>query len=144
MPLGCVIAGANRHDSPLLRPTLEKLGRFGVYLSDQITVHLDAGYDSNETRALLEELGCEWVIRAIAGRCPGGDRGADEILAQPRLQETTDLHRTPCPGDRGIRRPGKRDHHPPSAHPASLDHLSLEHQPYPTTLTSIRAISRTN
>ena len=62
IPLGCVVAGANRHDSPLLRPTFEKLGRFGLALPDQITVHLDAGYDSSKTRSLLTELGCEWVI----------------------------------------------------------------------------------
>lgn len=62
IPIGCVIAGANRNDSPLLRPTLEKLGRFGVYLPEQITVHLDAGYDSAKTRELLEILGCDHVI----------------------------------------------------------------------------------
>lgn len=62
IPLGCVIIGANRHDSPLLRPTLEKLGRFEFHLPEQITVHLDAGYDSNKTRNLLTELGCDWVI----------------------------------------------------------------------------------
>lgn len=62
IPIGCVIAGANRNDSPLLHPTLEKLGRFGVYLPEQITVHLDAGYDSGKTRELLEILGCDHVI----------------------------------------------------------------------------------
>ena len=47
IPLGCVVAPANRHDSPLLRPTLAKLARFdqglGVGLPERITVHLDAG-----------------------------------------------------------------------------------------------------
>jgi hypothetical protein len=66
IPLGCVIAPANRHDSPLLRPTLERLARFdeglGVGLPDQITVHLDAGDDSTKTRDLLTELGCDGVI----------------------------------------------------------------------------------
>ncbi|MGH3413352.1 MAG: IS5 family transposase [Marmoricola sp.] len=66
IPLGCVIAPANRHDSPFLRPTLEKLARFehrfGVGLPEQITVHLDAGYDSRKTRDLLGELGCRGVI----------------------------------------------------------------------------------
>ncbi len=62
IPLGCVSAPANRHDSPLLRPTLEKLARFGLALPEQITVHLDAGYDSAVTRALLDELGCHGVI----------------------------------------------------------------------------------
>ncbi len=66
IPLGCVVAGANRHDSPLLRPTLEKLGRFehwfGMGLPEEITVHLDAGYDSATTRELIAELGCQAVI----------------------------------------------------------------------------------
>jgi transposase len=66
IPLGCVVAPANRHDSPLLRPTLETLGRFelrfGLGLPDDITVHLDAGYDSSKTRELLDEFGCHGVI----------------------------------------------------------------------------------
>lgn len=66
IPLGCVTAAANCHDSPLLRPTLETLGRFelcfGTGLPEQITVHLDAGYDSTKTRSLLSELGCNGVI----------------------------------------------------------------------------------
>lgn len=84
IPLGCVVAGSNRHDSPLLRPTLEKLGRFGLALPDQITVHLDVGYDSSKTRSLLTELGCEWVISQkggpVAGRGPVGG-GMDELVA---------------------------------------------------------------
>lgn len=62
IPLGCVVAAANRHDSPLLGPTLDKLARFGFDLPEQITVHLDAGYDSGKTRDLLDTLGCDWVI----------------------------------------------------------------------------------
>ncbi|MFT4187326.1 MAG: IS5 family transposase, partial [Aeromicrobium sp.] len=66
IPIGCVTTGANRHDSPSLRPTLETPARFdqglGFGLPDQITVHLDAGYDSAKTRELLDELGCDGVI----------------------------------------------------------------------------------
>jgi transposase len=62
IPLGTVVAAANRHDSPLLRPTLETLCRFGFELPERITVHLDAGYDSQNTRQLLDELGCAAVI----------------------------------------------------------------------------------
>jgi len=66
IPLGCVVAPANRNDSPLLRPTLAKLARFhqglGVRLPEEITVHLDAGYDNAKTRDLLHELGCHDVI----------------------------------------------------------------------------------
>ena len=62
IPLGCVVASANRNDSPLLGPTLEKLSRFGFNLPEQITVHLDAGYDSGKTRDLLDSLGCDGII----------------------------------------------------------------------------------
>jgi hypothetical protein len=61
IPLGTVVAAANRHDSPLLRPTLEKLNRFAE-LPEKITVHLDAGYDSRTTWELLDEFGCEGQI----------------------------------------------------------------------------------
>jgi transposase len=54
IPLGRILAGANRHDSPLLAPTLDRLHDLGP-LPDNITVHLDAGYDSEATRALLAE-----------------------------------------------------------------------------------------
>lgn len=63
IPLGCVVAGANRHDSPLLRPTLERLARFGFDLPDDMRIHLDAGYDSNTTRELLDELGFDGHIQ---------------------------------------------------------------------------------
>jgi transposase len=63
IPLGCVVTGANRHDSPLLRPTLERLARFGFDLPDTMRIHLDAGYDSNVTRELLDELGFDGHIQ---------------------------------------------------------------------------------
>jgi hypothetical protein len=44
-----VLAPANRHDSPLLAPTLDKLDDIGP-LPDEITIHLDAGYDSQKSR----------------------------------------------------------------------------------------------
>jgi transposase len=52
IPLGRVLAGANRHDSPLLAPTLDKLNNLDP-LPDNITVHLDSGYDSDKTRTEL-------------------------------------------------------------------------------------------
>lgn len=42
IPLGRALAGANRHDSPLLAPTLDTLADLGP-LPDDIVVHLDAG-----------------------------------------------------------------------------------------------------
>ena len=56
IPLGRVLAPANRHDSPLLASTLDKLGEIGP-LPDDITVHLDAGCDSQKTRDELDGRG---------------------------------------------------------------------------------------
>ena len=52
IPIGRVLAAANCHYSPLLAPTLDLLEGLGL-LPDGITVHLDAGYDSDKTRAEL-------------------------------------------------------------------------------------------
>ena len=57
IPLGIVAAGANRHDSPLLAPTLAAATtQVGPHWPDHVTVHLDAGYDSGITRTLLDGL----------------------------------------------------------------------------------------
>ncbi|MFB7506091.1 IS5 family transposase [Streptomyces broussonetiae] len=54
IPLGRVLAGANRHNSPLLAPTLDRLNGLGP-LPEDVTVHPDAGYGSDRTRTLLHE-----------------------------------------------------------------------------------------
>ncbi len=55
VPLRIVSASANRHDSPLLGPTLEAAkAQVGALLEH---VNLDRGYDSAKTRALLAESG---------------------------------------------------------------------------------------
>ena len=53
IPLGLVAAGANRHDSPLLAPTLQAAITQVGAMPEQVTVHLDRGYDSAATRTLL-------------------------------------------------------------------------------------------
>jgi transposase len=57
VPLGIVSAGANRHDSPLLEPTLQAAKTQVGAMPEQVNVNLDRGYDSDKTRALLDELG---------------------------------------------------------------------------------------
>ncbi len=69
IPLGRVLAGANRHDSPLLAPTLDRLSDLGP-LPEDITVHLDAGYDSDKTRALLDERGLHCQIARKGEKAP--------------------------------------------------------------------------
>ena len=69
IPLGRVLASANRHDSPLPAPTLDRLDDLGP-LPDDITVHLDAGYDSDKTRVLLNERGLRGRIAHKGEKAP--------------------------------------------------------------------------
>jgi transposase len=69
IPLGRVLAGANRHDSPLLAPTLNHLDDLGP-LPAHITVHLDSGYDSGKTRDLLAEHGMHAEIAHKGDKAP--------------------------------------------------------------------------
>jgi transposase len=62
IPLGAVSAPANRHDSPLLVPTLEAVSEALGGLPEGTSVHLDRGYDSRLTRERLEGLGLRWEI----------------------------------------------------------------------------------
>ncbi|MET7420891.1 IS5 family transposase [Dactylosporangium sp. NPDC005555] len=58
IPLGIVSATANRHDAPLLRDTFEACSsQLRHCWPEQITAHLDRGYDSKRSRDLLNELG---------------------------------------------------------------------------------------
>jgi len=69
IPLGRVLAPASRHDSPLLVATLDKLGGIGP-LPDDITVHLDAGYDSQKTRDELDARGMTAEIAHKGDKAP--------------------------------------------------------------------------
>ena len=63
VPLGVLAAGASRHESPLLGPTLDAAeGKAGVEIGEGANVHLDQAYDSHKTRGLLEERGLVGVI----------------------------------------------------------------------------------
>ncbi|MDX3078653.1 IS5 family transposase [Streptomyces sp. MI02-7b] len=57
VPLGIVSDGANRHDSPLLGPTLEAAKAQVGTMPTTVNVNLDRGYDSAKSRALVTELG---------------------------------------------------------------------------------------
>ncbi len=61
IPLHVVSAGANRHDAPLLGPTLAGLEKLDG-LPDDVIVHLDRGYAGKPTRALLDALGFDGAI----------------------------------------------------------------------------------
>jgi transposase len=69
VPLGRVIAPANRHDAPLLAPTLDLLKNLGP-LPEDVTVHLDAGYDSAPARQELADRGLRGEIAHKGEKAP--------------------------------------------------------------------------
>ncbi len=69
IPLDRVLAAANRHDSPLLAPTLDKLDELGPLPGD-VTVHLDAGYYSQATRDELAARGMTGQIAHKGEKAP--------------------------------------------------------------------------
>lgn len=85
IPLGRVLAGANRHDSPLLAPTLDKLDDLGP-LPDVITVNLDAGYDSQNTR---DELTSRNLTGRIAHK---GDKAPIQASRRWHVERTNAWH----------------------------------------------------
>jgi transposase len=85
IPLDRVLAPANRHDSPLLAPTLDKLAEIGP-LPDDITVHLDAGYDSGKTR---EELKSRSLNGEIAHK---GDKAPIQAGQRWHVERTNSWH----------------------------------------------------
>lgn len=70
IPLGWVTDGANRHDIPMLEPTLQSIASRHL-LVDIETIHLDRGYDANTVRATLSSLGLNDAV--IAKRRRTGD-----------------------------------------------------------------------
>jgi len=85
IPLGRVLAGANRHDSPLLAPTLNKLDDLGP-LPEDITVHLDSGYDSGKTR---EELASRGLHGQIAHK---GEKAPIQASQRWQVERTNSWH----------------------------------------------------
>lgn len=69
IPIGWAAAGANRHDSILLEPTLRDIASRGL-LPDLGTLHLDRGYDSPATLQRATDLGIRDILCAKK-RAPG-------------------------------------------------------------------------
>ena len=69
IPIGWAIDGANRHDIPLLGPTLDAVTDRGLDL-DIETLHLDRGYDANTVRTDLASRNIDDTIIARKRR-PG-------------------------------------------------------------------------
>ena len=77
IPLGIASAPANRHDSPLLAPTLQAAAdQLDSKLPGERACHLDAGYDSRPTRQTLSELGFDGQIAHKGTPAPSRPHGA--------------------------------------------------------------------
>ncbi len=55
IPLGLAAAGANRHDSKLLEPTIQAAKQQVGALLEHATVHLDSAYDGKPSRQILDD-----------------------------------------------------------------------------------------
>jgi transposase len=89
IPLGAVSAPANRHDSPLLAPTLDALEALGLP-PEPVSVHLDRGYDSSLTRRLLEDRG---LVGEISEKGKPSPLGATKRWVVERTNSWTNAHK---------------------------------------------------
>ena len=89
LPLDAIAAPANRHDSPLLEPTLDTLARLEP-LPDSIIVHLDRGYDSAVTR---ERLAARGLLAEIAEKGKPAPLTAGKRWVVERTNAWTNAHK---------------------------------------------------
>jgi IS5 family transposase len=141
IPLGRVLAPANRHDSPLLASTLDKLGDLGPLPGD-ITVHLDAGYASQKTRDELAGRGMTGEIARKGDKAPsrrdsaGTSRGrtpgitpstASSAATSGARKSSTRSSTSPTPSSPSVASSGR--HGSPTggttARPGDHDHLPI-------------------
>jgi hypothetical protein len=71
IPVGVVAAGANRHDSKLLEPTIEAAkAQLGTALPEHPRIHLDSAYHGRPVAAVLEHHGLVGQIAAKGVKAP--------------------------------------------------------------------------
>ncbi|GEM_PF-5920427 len=122
-------AGLNRTDSIPLEPTLKHVAHFDHDLDfdppEHITVHMNTDYNSQQNPQTTGHPGLQEAHlhqeHSLTSRHPL-NRRTHQLLTQPELSQTADLHRTPHPRDRGLHHPGQHHHHPAPPHPTGLNH----------------------
>ena len=80
IPIGWALDGANRHDIPLLAPTLDSIRGHNLDL-DVERIHLDKGYDASTVRATLIEYGFSDAV-IDKKRKPGDPKGVAGVPAK--------------------------------------------------------------
>lgn len=131
IPLATIAAPANRHDSPLLEPTLDALG-FG---DRPMTVHLDRGYDSGATRMRLASRG---LMAAITAKGMPASITASQRWVVERTNAWSNahmVHRTPGHRGRVLDRLLGGDHHRRAPRSPSVDSLPLGNSATPQAVT---------
>lgn len=80
MPIGLTVAGANRHDMKLVRPTLESIVVKRPQPTAEQSQHLclDKGYDYDEVRAIVAEFGFTAHIRSRGEEAKAIAQAADK------------------------------------------------------------------
>ena len=139
IPLGTVVAPANRHDSPLLDATLDALEPLGK-LPDRARVHLDRGYDSKATREKLESRGLSGVI--ADRRKPAPLQAAQRAGSWNARTRGTTPTRSSCvvyrevrAGDRLLGGLLRRGHHCEAPDQGRLEPLPLGSPTFPSAMT---------
>jgi len=87
IPLGTIAAPANRHDSPLLAPTLDTAREL---CAGGVTVHLDRGYASTVTR---ERLAARGLVGEIAPKGTPAPITASQRWPVERTNAWTNAHK---------------------------------------------------
>jgi transposase len=90
IPIGGVTDPANRHDSPLLAPTLEHASESVGGLPEQASIHLDRAYDSFITRERLKDRG---LIPEIAQKGKPAPLGATKRWVVERTNSWHNAHK---------------------------------------------------
>ncbi len=86
VPVAAAVAGANRHDTVLLKPTLGAVP--DKYLADIETLHLDRGYDNAPARAACAAAGIDDVV--CAKKRPAGGSRRKPVAAPLGLRWTVE------------------------------------------------------
>ena len=86
VPVAAAVAGANRHDTVLLKPTLGAVP--DKYLPDIETLHLDRGYDNAPARAACAAAGIDDVV--CAKKRPAGGSRRKPVTAPLGLRWTVE------------------------------------------------------
>jgi transposase len=147
LPLHLVGAGANRHDAPLLEPTLAGLDKLDRR-PDAPTVHLDLAYDGRPTRALLEVLGFDGAIarKGVPAPIQAGARWVVErthswMNGFGKLRRCTEKQAAAVDFYLFLV-PRRRPRRHPSAHPARTPPLPLAHTSHHSAAQVVPIVGR--